>query len=223
MKNYTYVEKNCTKTKLFFSIVMLVTALTNLYLTIKHNETSPIFYTFITVEILLAICLIVLSVRFDKSLMSINAVILNFGLLSYSVSHVFKWRFEFNIALLVAFVSIIFMILFEFKRTGIIKVIATTLSISFIVLAGIIVYDSSIILGAAYSILSIAPICLISGTYKKVDLSDVKAVENMNLKFYDKQNSDNIPERIKEYKELLDMGIITEEEYEKKKTELLNK
>lgn len=223
MKNYTYVEKNCTKTKLFFSIVMLVTALTNLYLTIKHNETSPIFYTFITVEILLAICLIVLSVRFDKSLMSINAVILNFGLLSYSVSHVFKWRFEFNIALLVAFVSIIFMILFEFKRTGIIKVIATTLSISFIVLAGIIVYDSSIILGAAYSILSIAPIYLISGTYKKVDLSDVKAVENMNLKFDDKQNSDNIPERIKEYKELLDMGIITEEEYEKKKTELLNK
>lgn len=153
MNNYTYVEKNCKKTKLFFSIVMLVTALINLYLTIKHNETSPIFYTFITVEILLAICLIVLSVRFDKSLMSINAVILNFGLLSYSVSHVFKWRFEFNIALLVAFVSIIFMILFEFKRTGIIKVIATTLSISFIVLAGIRVYYSSFILGAAYSIL----------------------------------------------------------------------
>lgn len=91
MKNYTYVEKNCKKTKLFFSIVMLVTALTNLYLTIKHNETSPIFYTFITVEILLAICLIVLSVLFDKSLMSINAVLLNFGLLYYSVSHVFKW------------------------------------------------------------------------------------------------------------------------------------
>ena len=45
----------------------------------------------------------------------------------------------------------------------------------------------------------------------------------MNLKFDDKQNSDNIPERIKEYKELLDMVIITEEEYEKKKTELLNK
>ena len=139
MKNYTYVEKNCKKTKLFFSIVMLVTALMKLYFTIKHNETSPIFYTFITVEILLAICLIVLSVRFDKSLMSINAVILNFGLLSYSVSHVFKWRFEFKIALLVAFVSIIFMILFEFKRIGIIKVIATTLSISFIVLDGIIV------------------------------------------------------------------------------------
>jgi predicted Zn-dependent peptidase len=45
----------------------------------------------------------------------------------------------------------------------------------------------------------------------------------MNLKFDDKQNPDNIPEQIKEYKELLDMGIITEEEYEKKKTELLNK
>lgn len=43
MKNYTYVEKNCKKTKLFFSIVMLVTALMKLYFTIKHNETSPIF------------------------------------------------------------------------------------------------------------------------------------------------------------------------------------
>lgn len=223
MKNYTYIEKNCKKTKLFFSIVMLVSALMNLYLTIKDNETSLIFYTFITVEILLAICLIVLSVHFDKSLMSINAVILNFGLLSYSVSHVFKWRFEFNIALLVAFVSIIFMILFEFKRIGIIKVIATTLSISFIVLAGIIVYDSSFFCGAAYSILSIAPICLISGTYKKVDLADVKAVENMNLNSYDEENSDNIPQQIKEYKELLDMEIITQEEYDKMKTKLLNK
>ena len=29
MKNYTYVEKNCKKTKLFFSIVMLVTAFMN--------------------------------------------------------------------------------------------------------------------------------------------------------------------------------------------------
>ena len=87
-----------------------------------------------------------------------------------------------------------------------------------------LIWNFRLIVPAVFDvILSLAPICLISGTYKKVDLADVKAIENMNLKFDDKQNSDNIPERIKEYKELLDMGIITEEEYEKKKTELLNK
>ena len=45
----------------------------------------------------------------------------------------------------------------------------------------------------------------------------------MNLNSYDKENSDNIPQQIKEYKELLDMGIITQKEYDKMKAKLLNK
>lgn len=237
MKNYTYVEKNCKKTKLFFSIVMLVAAIMNLYIKIKYNSEYYWPFTivpviFYVIEILIAIILIITSVCINKSLMLINASFLNYALFVYAIASIFNYGFVFKICIpfFIMIISLFFMRLFEAKKLSNIKVIATIFSISYIVLSGFIMYFALIwsvhllAIPAGFNvILSLAPICLISGTYKKVDLADVKAVENMNLKFSDKQNPDNIPEQIKEYKELLDMGIITEEEYEKKKTELLNK
>lgn len=237
MKNYTYVEKNCKKTKLFFSIVMLVAAIMNLYIKIKYNSEYYWPFTivpviFYVIEILIAIILIITSVCINKSLMLINASFLNYALFVYAIASIFNYGFVFKICIpfFIMIISLFFMRLFEAKKLSNIKVIATIFSISYIVLSGFIMYFALIwsvhllAMPAGFNvILSLAPICLISGTYKKVDLADVKAVENMNLKFSDKQNPDNIPEQIKEYKELLDMGIITEEEYEKKKTELLNK
>ncbi len=235
MKNYTYVEKNCKKTKLFFSIVMLVAAIMNLYIKIKYNSEYWLFsmipVIFFVIEILIAIILIITSVCINKSLMLINAAFLNYALFVYAVAYILNYGFGFEICIpfFIMIFSLFFMRLLEVKKLSNIKVIATIFSISYIVLSGFIMYFAiswsfRLMVPAGIDvILSIAPICLISGTYKKVDLADVKAVENMNLEFDDKQNTDNIPEQIKEYKELLDMGIITEEEYEKKKTELLNK
>lgn len=236
MKNYTYVEKNCKKTKLFFSIVMLVAAIMNLYIKIKYNSEyywlfSMVPVIFYVIEILIAIILIITSVSINKSLMLINASFLNYALFVYAIAYIFNYGFVFEICIpfFIMIISLFFMRLFEAKKLSNIKVIATIFSLSYIVLSGFIMYFAlswsfRLSIPAGFNvILSLAPICLISGTYKKVDLADVKAVGNMNLKFDDKQNPDNIPEQIKEYKELLDMGIITEEEYEKKKTELLNK
>lgn len=55
-----------------------------------------------------------------------------------------------------------------------------------------------------------------------VDFIKEKIEENKNQKNHVVKSTLSIPDEIKKYKELLDMGAITEEEYEKKKKELLN-
>ena len=96
MKNYTYVEKNCKKTKLFFSIVMLVAAIMNLYIKIKYNSEyywlfSMVPVIFYVIEILIAIILIITSVSINKSLMLINASFLNYALFVYAIAYIFNY------------------------------------------------------------------------------------------------------------------------------------
>ena len=50
-----------------------------------------------------------------------------------------------------------------------------------------------------------------------LDTNDLNNKTNINYK------EKSIPEQIKEYKELLDIGAITESEYDTKKKELLSK
>ena len=85
-------------------------------------------------------------------------------------------------------------------------------------LGGHIVINS---LSKSYSILVI---------YKKEKMQLIQetfeaAIENVKTGFVNKNNSDNkklsVADEIKKFKELLDMGAITEEEFEMKKKELL--
>ena len=59
-------------------------------------------------------------------------------------------------------------------------------------------------------------IALVFGSYKTVEITD-----NSPKKVIEK-TSDDIVKTIKKYKELLDNGVITQEEYDKKKKEVLN-
>lgn len=49
-----------------------------------------------------------------------------------------------------------------------------------------------------------------------------KLEHNNVIKVVNKNTENDVFEQVKKYKELLDMGIITEEEFNKKKKELLN-
>jgi hypothetical protein len=57
----------------------------------------------------------------------------------------------------------------------------------------------------------------------KVMLGDTSDKDDLNNKTNIHYKEKSIPEQIKEYKELLDIGAITESEYDTKKKELLSK
>lgn len=83
---------------------------------------------------------------------------------------------------------------------------------------GIVIYASIFIEIILFMIITVIPYLIVKGKIKK-NFPKYREVEIVNLP----NNNFSIPDEIKKYKELLDSNAITQEEYEKKKKQLLFK
>lgn len=249
MKKSIYIEQSNKSSRMFFAIVMLLYAvfglIDNFLRTNEWGIEEYLFKNYILygLIVIISLVLIVLFASLNKSLMVLSAIGFQIPVILISLLRLFRQYFDiwYILFIIMPLVSIIFIALFSKTKQGVFKVLSiiflsvnatitgfydiTGLSNGWIFFGGFISKISELL----PAFLLIGSIWIMSVTYKKVnratelDLQNEKPMPKQiqNLNESNITDSDVI-NAIKNYKELLDDGIITQAEFDSKKKDLLN-
>ena len=233
-------ERNCKITKLIFGFVMLVMYVLCLVFSIKsYLQNGLEFYSigfgiyFPILQIIISFVLIFSAIFSKKSNAIMYSLALNTQLLYAIFNQILNYRNEEFIKFIVLYIGfglyIVSIILLNSTKSYLFKI--TTILLSLFPTTFVILNKNNILhllicgsigdvhLSIVFStILSMAPFILIMLSFKRSQNS-----ETLNENKSVNRTIKNVPETIMKYKELLDYGIISEEEFETKKSQLLNK
>lgn len=234
-------ERNCKITKLIFGFVMLVMYVLCLIFGIKsYLQNGLEFYSigfriyFPILQIIISFVLIFSAIFSKKNNAIMYSLALNTPLLYAIFDQILNnYRNEEFIKFIVLYIGfglyIVSIILLNSTKSYLFKI--TTILLSLFPTTFVILNKDNILhllfcgrigdvhLSIVFStILSMAPFILIMLSFKRSQNS-----ETLNENKSVNRTIKNVPETIMKYKELLDCGIISEEEFEIKKSQLLNK
>lgn len=249
MKNVVYVEQSNKKCRLFFAIMMLLHGLHGVLYAFVTYENQVINFIRFGLILLVSLVLIVLCVSSNKNLMATTSIVLISPALLNNIYYLIDYmQSEYNyvpfiivsvVGLFLSIISIILIIVFSKNQISILKVLTNTFLVINFGLSGFllvfrggfftfgeIVYWIEKVISA---LTLLGPIWIVSVTYKKVNKiteeglikeNQVAQQSNVSKSSIITENNDSV-KVVKEYKKLLDSGIITQEEFDMKKKELL--
>lgn len=251
MENTVYIKQSNKKSRVFFSIMMFIHGLCGVLNSFTLTENRVINFISFGFILLISSALIILCVSLNKNLTVISCIVLIIPTLLYNLQPLLYYTYEefysvssmsgFYIAgLFLSVLSVVLVIAFNKKQISILKIITNTILLLYIGINGYgflfdepAAFNDVIVviywIGKVSSwIILLGPIWIVSVTYKKI--SKINYIEFSNQKQVGigeqrtttaATNTDSI-KAIKEYKKLLDSGIITQEDFDMKKKELLD-